>query len=89
MKICFAHDQKSSVDVQPDQPQAGENGGRAECASEKILRARGQRRALRQAEQAAEQDAEGVEKCAGHPLTQPLRSQSAKQENFAPGREAC
>ena len=58
------HDSKSSIDVQPDQSQAEENGDGAERAAEKILRARGQRRALRQAEKRAEQNAEGVEKCA-------------------------
>jgi len=75
--------------VQADQPQPGENGGCAERTPEKILGTRGQWRAPGQAEQAAEQNAECVEKCAGHLLTQSSRSPGAKQENFAPARQAC
>ena len=77
--------QKSSVHAQPDKAQREKNGGRAEGIPERYLRAGGKRFAPREAEQRAEQNADGIEKGADgdhHAQTQPLSGPRAKPEIF-------
>ena len=73
---------KSSAGVFVNQPQSKENRGHAQRGTEKNLRAKRRRFAQRKPQQPAEQDADGVEKCAGHTPTEPLRRPGAKPEIF-------
>ena len=81
----FRRPQKSSVDTQPDEPQAKDNGGHAERRTEENLRSDGQRFGHRQPQQRADQNAQGVEKCAGHTLTQRGARSKRKPENAQGG----
>jgi len=77
--------QKRSVDAQPDEAQREKHGERAEDVPEKNLRAGGERLALQEAKQTAEQNAHCVDEGADrdcHAQTQPLRGPGAKPEIF-------
>ena len=80
--------QKRSVDTQPDQAQREKNRGRAEGVAEKNLRAGGQRLAPREAEQSAEQNADGVEKCAGHAQLNHSAAHEPSRKFFAPAPQS-
>jgi hypothetical protein len=71
------------VDIFIDQPQPVENGERTERGLEKILRPGRHRRARREAEERAEQDAEGVEKCADHQRIVARLARKGNEEKFS------
>ncbi len=89
MKIFLAHPRKVPLICSHTSRKPTKTAAAPSAWQKEVCHARGQRCAIQHSKKCAQQDAESVNKCTGHPLTQTLRAPSAKQENFAPIGKAC